>query len=143
MILTRPYLMKFWMHLREINAHFIGYPYLFMVANGQPKLSSAIKQKIETATEVYISSASIWEAGIKISAGKLEADIDDLIEGIQGNRFIELPITAKHSKQAAQLPDYHRDPFDRMLVAQTLCEPLRLITADEQVARYSELVDLV
>jgi PIN domain nuclease of toxin-antitoxin system len=108
-----------------------------------PKLSSATKQKIETATEVYISSASIWEAGIKISAGKLEADIDDLIEGIQENRFTELPITAKHAKQAAQLPDIHRDPFDRMLVAQTLCEPLRLLTADEQVAKYSELVDLV
>lgn len=108
-----------------------------------PKLSSAIKQKIETATEVYISSASIWEAGIKISSGKLEATIDDLIDGIQENRFIELSITAKHAKQAAQLPDIHRDPFDRMLVAQTLCEPLRLLTADEQVAKYSELVDLV
>lgn len=108
-----------------------------------PKLSSAIKQKIETATEVYISSASIWEAGIKISSGKLEANIDDLIDGIQENRFIELSITAKHAKQAAQLPDTHRDPFDRMLVAQTLCEPLRLLTADEQVAKYSELVDLV
>lgn len=108
-----------------------------------PKLSSAIKQKIETATEVYISSASIWEAGIKISSGKLEANIDDLIDGIQENRFIELSITAKHAKQAAQLPDIHRDPFDRMLVAQTLCEPLRLLTADEQVAKYSELVDLV
>lgn len=108
-----------------------------------PKLSSAIKQKIETATEVYISSVSIWEAGIKISSGKLEANIDDLIDGIQENRFIELSITAKHAKQAAQLPDIHRDPFDRMLVAQTLCEPLRLLTADEQVAKYSELVDLV
>jgi PIN domain nuclease of toxin-antitoxin system len=108
-----------------------------------PKLSTAARNTIETATDVYISSVSIWEAGIKISAGKLEADIDDLIEGIQENRFIELPITAKHSKQAAQLPDIHRDPFDRMLVAQTLCEPLRLLTADEQVAKYSELVDLV
>ena len=108
-----------------------------------PRLSPAIKQKIETATEVYISSASIWEAGIKISAEKLEADINDLIDGIQANRFIELPITTKHAKRAAQLPDIHRDPFDRMLVAQTLCEPLRLLTADEQVAKYSELVDLV
>jgi PIN domain nuclease of toxin-antitoxin system len=108
-----------------------------------PKLSTAARNTIETATDVYISSVSIWEAGIKISAGKLEADIDDLIEGIQENRFIELPITAKHSKQAAQLPDIHRDPFDRILIAQTLCEPLRLLTADEQVAKYSELVDLV
>ncbi|MDF3013601.1 MAG: PilT protein domain protein [Cellvibrio sp.] len=108
-----------------------------------PKLSLAIKQKIETATEVYISSASIWEAGIKISTGKLEAEIDDLIEGIPANCFIELPITAKHSKQATQLPDIHRDPFDHMLIAQALCEPLRLLTADGQVAKYSELVDLV
>ncbi len=108
-----------------------------------PRLSQAAKQTIATATEVYISSASIWEAGIKITAGKLEADIDDLIEGIQANGFTELPITAKHSKQAARLPDIHRDPFDRMLVAQTLCEPLRLLTADEQILKYSELVDLV
>lgn len=108
-----------------------------------PKLSQAAKQTIATATEVYISSASIWEAGIKIAAGKLEADIDDLIDGIQANGFKELPITAQHSKQSAQLPDFHRDPFDRMLVAQTLCEPLRLLTADEQIVKYSELVDLV
>lgn len=108
-----------------------------------PKLSTAVMQTIATANEVYISSASIWEAGIKISAGKLEAEIDDLIDGIQLNGFIELPITAKHSKQAAQLPDIHRDPFDRMLVAQTLCEPLRLLTADEQIVKYSELVDLI
>lgn len=108
-----------------------------------PKLSTAAKQTIATSNEVYISSASIWEAGIKISAGKLEAEIDDLIDGIQLNGFIELPITAKHSKQAAQLPDIHRDPFDRMLVAQTLCEPLRLLTADEQIVKYSELVDLI
>ncbi|QEY18243.1 type II toxin-antitoxin system VapC family toxin [Cellvibrio sp. KY-GH-1] len=108
-----------------------------------PRLSQAAKQTIATATEAYISSASIWEAGIKITAGKLEADIDDLIEGIQANGFTELPITAKHSKQAARLPDIHRDPFDRMLVAQTLCEPLRLLTADEQILKYSELVDLV
>ncbi len=108
-----------------------------------PRLSQAAKQTIATATEVYISSASNWEAGIKITAGKLEADIDDLIEGIQANGFTELPITAKHSKQAARLPDIHRDPFDRMLVAQTLCEPLRLLTADEQILKYSELVDLV
>lgn len=116
--------------------------YLWWLADS-PKLSSTAKYTIATATAVYISSASIWEAGIKISAGKLEANIDDLIDGIQANGFIELPITSKHSKQATQLPDIHRDPFDRMLVAQTLCEPLRLLTADEQVVKYSELVDLI
>lgn len=108
-----------------------------------PKLSAAAKDTIKNATAVYISSASIWEVGIKIAAGKLEADIEELIENIQPNGFIELPISANHAKQAAQLPDIHRDPFDRMLVAQSLCEPLRLLTADAQVAKYSELVDLV
>lgn len=108
-----------------------------------PKLSSAARKTIETATEVYISSASIWEAGIKIAAGKLEANIDDLIDSIQPNGFIELTISAHHAKQAAQLPDIHRDPFDRMLVAQTLSEPLRLLTADAQVAKYSDLIELV
>ena len=78
-----------------------------------PKLSTAAKQTIATANEVYISSASIWEAGIKVSIGKLEAEIDDLIDGIQLNGFIELPITA-------QLPGIHRDPFDRMLVVRTI-----------------------
>ena len=116
--------------------------YLWWLADS-PKLSTAAKQTIATANEVYISSASIWEAGIKISIGKLEAEIDDLIDGIKLNGFIELPITAIHSKHAAQLPDIHRDPFDRMLIAQTLCEPLRLLTADEQVVKYSALIDLV
>lgn len=107
------------------------------------KLSSSAHNIIQDATEVYVSSASIWEAGIKINSGKPEADLDKLIDNIQASGFIELPIAAKHSRQATQLPDIHRDPFDRMLVAQAMCEPLRLLTADNQIAQYSELVDLV
>lgn len=108
-----------------------------------PKLSPSATQTIATATEVYVSSASIWEAGIKIAMGKLDADINALIDNIATNGFTELPITAQHAKQAAQLPDIHRDPFDRILVAQSLCEPLRLLTADTQVAKYSSFIDLV
>lgn len=116
--------------------------YLWWLADST-KLSLPARNIIHGATEVYISSASIWEAGIKIGIGKLEANLDELIDNIQASGFIELPITAKHAKQATQLPDIHRDPFDRMLVAQALCEPLRLLTADNQIVRYSELVDLV
>lgn len=108
-----------------------------------PKLSPSATQTIATATEVYVSSASIWEAGIKIAMGKLDADINALIDNIATNGFTELPITAQHAKQATQLPDIHRDPFDRILVAQSLCEPLRLLTADTQVAKYSSFIDLV
>ena len=107
------------------------------------KLSSKARELIQSADEVYVSSASIWEAAIKISIGKLEVDIAELAQQISLNGFIELPVSAKHAVQIAQLPNHHRDPFDRMLVAQAMTEPLRLLSADTQVAQYSELVDLV
>jgi PIN domain nuclease of toxin-antitoxin system len=108
-----------------------------------PKLSLAARETIISATEVYVSSVSIWEAGIKIALGKLEADIVALASNIELNGFIELPLFAKHALQLARLPDIHRDPFDRMLIAQAISEPLRLLTADNQIAEYSELVDLI
>jgi PIN domain nuclease of toxin-antitoxin system len=107
------------------------------------KLSSKARELIHSADEVYVSSASIWEAAIKISIGKLEAEISALAQQISLNGFIELPVSAKHAVQIAQRPNHHRDPFDRMLVAQAMTEPLRLLSADTQVAQYSELVDLV
>jgi PIN domain nuclease of toxin-antitoxin system len=107
------------------------------------KLSSKARELIQSADEIYVSSASIWEAAIKISIGKLEADVSALAQQISLNGFIELPVSSKHAVQIAQLPNHHRDPFDRMLVAQAMTEPLRLLSADTQVAQYSELVDLV
>lgn len=108
-----------------------------------PKLSLQARASIESATEVYVSSASLWEAAIKISIGKLDADIEALAAHIVLSGYIELPVIAKHSVQLTRLPELHRDPFDRMLVAQAMCEPLRLLTADQQLVGYSELVDLV
>ena len=106
-------------------------------------LSKAARAKIMVASEVYISSASIWEASIKLGIGKLEADIGQLVAEIANSGFQELPILAKHAAMVAQLPDIHRDPFDRILVAQALCEPLRLLTADGILSGYSELVEVV
>jgi PIN domain nuclease of toxin-antitoxin system len=108
-----------------------------------PKLSLLAREMIVSATEVYVSSVSIWEAAIKVANGKLEADIVVLTDNIELSGFIELPVFAKHAMQLARLPDIHRDPFDRMLIAQAMSEPLRLLTADSQIAHYSELVDLV
>src|SRR6187402_3199418 len=85
-----------------------------------PKLSTQARSNIESATEVYVSSASIWEAAIKISIGKLEADIEALAAHIVKSGFIELPVLARHSIQLTRLPEHHRDPFDRMLVAQAM-----------------------
>jgi len=105
-----------------------------------PNLSAAARTKIVSATDVYVSSASIWEASIKVGIGKLEVDIDQLVAEIDNSGFRELPVSAKHAAMVTRLPDIHRDPFDRILVAQALCEPLRLLTADNMLSGYSELV---
>jgi PIN domain nuclease of toxin-antitoxin system len=107
-----------------------------------PKLSQAARAMIVAATDVYISSASIWEASIKIGIGKLDADIDQLVAEIDSG-FKELPVAARHAAMVTRLPDLHRDPFDRILVAQALCEPLRLLTADAVLRGYSELVEVL
>jgi PIN domain nuclease of toxin-antitoxin system len=108
-----------------------------------PRLSRNAREGIIAAEEVYISSASIWEAAIKAGIGKLHADIDELAAQITTSGFRELPIRAAHAAAVRRLPDLHRDPFDRMLVAQAMCEPLRLMTADDSLRGYSELVELV
>ncbi len=98
---------------------------------------------ILSATEILVSSASIWEAGIKAGLGKLDADVDALVLAISGSGFVELPISALHAARVHRLPAIHRDPFDRLLIAQALTEPLRLLTADPVLREYSELVEVV
>ena len=106
-------------------------------------LSKAARARIIAATDVYVSSASIWEASIKVGIGKLDVDIDQLVAEIDNSGFRELPVSARHAAMVTRLPDMHRDPFDRILVAQALCEPLRLLTADTILCGYSELVEAV
>lgn len=108
-----------------------------------PKLSEKARKQIQDAAEVYVSSASIWEATIKMSIGKLSVDIDQLVAEISKSGFQELPITPAHAATVARLPDIHKDPFDRMLIAQAMYEPLRFLTADANLRGYSELVEIV
>ena len=107
------------------------------------KLSKPARSKILHASEVYVSSASIWESVIKIKLKKLEGNINEIVEAIAESGFLELPITAAHAATVATLPDMHRDPFDRLLIAQAISEPLTLLTADAQLKNYSELVEVV
>lgn len=107
------------------------------------KLPKSVFNRIEIADVVFISAASIWEASIKIKQGRLQASTNELIAGIASSGFIELPITATHGAMTANLPEYHRDPFDRMLIAQAMSEPLKLLTADEMLRQYSELVEVI
>ena len=90
---------------------------------------------VDPANEVYVSSASIWEAEIKKRLGKLSAPAD-LDAFINKMGCFELPITAYHAKQAASLPEHHKDPFDRMLIAQAQAEGLLMVTADTVFPHY-------
>ena len=98
---------------------------------------------IEGAEEVYGSAASIWEVAIKAGLGAIEADPQALAAAIGASGFVELPVSAAHAAGVAQLERHHNDPFDRLLVAQALAEPLKLVTADGVLARYSDVVLLV
>jgi len=89
---------------------------------------------------VYVSSASVWEIAIKARIGKIEEDPEEVVERIEQAGLRELPVSARHAVAAGKLPLLHRDPFDRLLVAQAITEPMRLLTADAQLAAYSELI---
>jgi len=111
--------------------------------NDDSSLTKEARKKIYDATEVYVSSASIWEAAIKIGLNKLQANVDDLIAAITESGFVELPISVRHAAGVTRLANIHRDPFDRILIAQAMAEPLRLITADVSLKDYSELVEVI
>lgn len=115
--------------------------FLWAVA-GDASLKAATRRLIESADEVHVSAVSIWEVAIKARLGKIDADANALADAIDASGFLELPVRASHAAAVAGLPMHHADPFDRLLVAQALSEPLRLLTADAALAAYSDLVML-
>jgi PIN domain nuclease of toxin-antitoxin system len=116
--------------------------FLWAVA-GSALLKAPARTLIEAADEVYVSAASIWEVAIKASLGKIAADPHELVAAIEQSGFKELPIKAAHAAGVAKLDAHHNDPFDRLLIAQALAEPLRLVTADALLMKYSGVVLLV
>jgi PIN domain nuclease of toxin-antitoxin system len=115
--------------------------FLWAVA-GSPLLKSPARKAIESADEVYVSAASIWEVAIKARLGKIEADPIALIAAVDASGFIELPVSAEHAAGVALLASHHSDPFDRLLIAQALAEPLKFLTADTLLVQYSDMVML-
>jgi PIN domain nuclease of toxin-antitoxin system len=95
---------------------------------------------MQSAEKTFVSSVSIWEVAIKVRLGKINADPQELFDQIEVNNFHELPVFSKHALLVAKLPLHHADPFDRLLIAQAMSEPLQLLTADPQLRQYSELV---
>jgi PIN domain nuclease of toxin-antitoxin system len=104
------------------------------------RLSSEVIDLMRSAMGTFVSSASIWEVAIKVRLGKMKADPQELFDQIAANGFQELPVWSKHAIVVAKLPLYHTDPFDRLLIAQAISEPLHLLTVDPQLKPYSELV---
>jgi PIN domain nuclease of toxin-antitoxin system len=104
-----------------------------------PSLSDDIKSRLDHEPDVYVSAATIWEVAIKQAIGRLIAP-HDLPERIRDSGFRRLPITFEHAITAGRLPLIHRDPFDRMLVAQAQCEHHTLVTTDANCRKYEVAV---
>jgi PIN domain nuclease of toxin-antitoxin system len=100
------------------------------------KLPKQVTKAIQEAQEVYVSSAVAWEIAIKCGIGKLAARAN-VVTALGEYDFQELPITILHAQQVRSLPPIHRDPFDRILIAQAQCEDLTLVSNDAMVCQYS------
>jgi PIN domain nuclease of toxin-antitoxin system len=110
--------------------------HVFLWWRGEPsRLTAEAQESIASADVVFVSVASAWEAAIKVSLGRLE--LPDTIEaGVLASGFEKLFISFSHAERAAGLPLLHRDPFDRMLIAQAQAEGLTLVTHDRLLAPY-------
>lgn len=118
---------------------------LWMLMEPQ-RLAQPLRAALEDpGHEVLFSAVNIWEVAIKKSLGKPGFDFgpDDVLQAARATGLEELPVRAEHAARVSSLEPLHQDPFDRLLIAQALCEPARLLTADRTVARYAAPIDLM
>jgi len=113
---------------------------LLLWAAGAPRRLSPQARKLfeDESNELLFSAASLWEIAIKGTLGRDDFKVQPRVlrRGLLDNGYTELPITSQHAVGIDSLPDLHRDPFDRLLVAQAQCEGITLVTGDAQLARY-------
>jgi len=108
-----------------------------------PKLSTKARELIESPkSTVWISAATVWEIAIKHSLGRGDMPVSsqDALRYFSESGYRFLPVEPEHAAAVEDLQPHHNDPFDRILVAQALVEPMRLITHDPMVARYSDTI---
>jgi PIN domain nuclease of toxin-antitoxin system len=108
---------------------------LIWLDSGDDRLKPAVLEILRRSERRYLSAVTAWELSLKQAAGKLRLrkPVGSMLETFG---LVELPIAIRHGDRAAQLPMHHRDPFDRMLVAQALVEDLILVTGDGELAHY-------
>ena len=113
--------------------------FLWWIAD-DPRLTQRAREALaDPQNEVYLSAVSVWEIVIKVGLGRLDLpkDLDSFIAGqMRQNRFLPLAITIPHTLKVRTLPEIHKDPFDRLLIAQAQVEGLVLVSGDRWVARY-------
>jgi PIN domain nuclease of toxin-antitoxin system len=116
---------------------------LLFVMAGAARVEHLEDRIVSDDNEVYVSAASYWEVAIKNGIGKLAIDVAQLRQAANASGFIELPVTGAHTEYLTGLPSIHKDPFDRILVAQATAEPMRLLTTDAVLAGYGAQVEVV
>ncbi len=119
---------------------------LLWAAAKSRRLPKQARRLIENpANDVCFSAASLWEIAIKAALRRPDFTVDlaRLRPALTEMGFAELAVSGIHAERLASLPPLHKDPFDRMLVAQSLAEPLLLLTNDEVLARYGDVVQVV
>lgn len=111
---------------------------LWSVAASKRLSAKARELLTDPENEVLYSAASVWEIAIKSGLGRkdFQVDLPGLLRAFRTAGFVELAITSAHAARVTSLPDLHKDPFDRLLVAQALTEPAILLTNDEQLGPY-------
>jgi PIN domain nuclease of toxin-antitoxin system len=112
--------------------------FLWFLADSR-RLTKGARKLIQEARRALVSSASIWECCIKIGLGRLDVDPAALVAGIEASGFDPL-ISPRHALATTALPKLHKDPFDRMLIAQAMTKGLVLLTSDRALEGYSALV---
>jgi len=113
---------------------------------GSRKLPARVARLFQDGRhEFFYSAASLWEIAIKAARGREDftADTTAIRGALEANGFHELPVAAQHAVALSGLPPIHADPFDRMLIAQALAEPMALITSDERFAAYPGSIEVV
>ena len=112
---------------------------LLWASEDSPRLTKAVRKLIgDPGNELYFSAASLWEIAIKNGLGRSDFSVDPRIlrRGLLENGYIDLPIASEHAVAISALPPIHKDPFDRLLVAQAIVEGITLLTVDPVLTQY-------
>ncbi len=104
-------------------------------------LSQTATATIEESDEIFVSMASLWEIAIKQSIGKIgiSDSVPDIVRTCEDEDISILPIKPSHIEKTKSLPKIHRDPFDRLVISQAICERMSLVTSDLKIKQYPEV----